>query len=124
MADIPGQALRERGVRVCALCLDEKCDEESDAPRRSKAVSWTAHARFTLLAFTMETLIKSILAHPTLPDKARSAAIANLLGKAAGLSKPDVDVLLDLGVELKSAVRATFTPPTIEYRLCALFLTR
>jgi hypothetical protein len=55
------------------------------------------------LALTMESLIKGVLAQPTLPDNVKSAVIANLLGKAS-LDTPDAIVMLELGVELKSNV--------------------
>ncbi|KAF9183941.1 Ubiquitin carboxyl-terminal hydrolase 35 [Haplosporangium sp. Z 11] len=50
----------------------------------------------------METIIKSVLAQPTLQDNVKSAAITKLLTGTAALSIPDASVLLDLGLELKT----------------------
>ncbi|KAF9353512.1 Ubiquitin carboxyl-terminal hydrolase 35 [Mortierella sp. NVP85] len=50
----------------------------------------------------MESLIKGVLAQPTLADNVKSAVIANLLGKTSALGTPDAIMLLELGVELKS----------------------
>ncbi|KAF9350406.1 Ubiquitin carboxyl-terminal hydrolase 35 [Mortierella sp. AD094] len=55
----------------------------------------------------METIIKSVLAQPTMQDKAKSALISKLLAKTFTLSKPDASVLLDLGLELKSTARSS-----------------
>ncbi|GJJ78628.1 ubiquitin carboxyl-terminal hydrolase 35/38 [Entomortierella parvispora] len=52
----------------------------------------------------METLIRSILAASLQPN-VKSAAITKLLGGTAQLSTPDASVLLDLGLELKSAAK-------------------
>ncbi|KAF9438717.1 hypothetical protein BGZ76_005449 [Entomortierella beljakovae] len=53
----------------------------------------------------METLIKGILAQPTLQDSHKSAAITKLLKATANLPKPDASILLDLGLELVSTAR-------------------
>ncbi|KAG0250548.1 Ubiquitin carboxyl-terminal hydrolase 35 [Mortierella polycephala] len=53
----------------------------------------------------METIIKRVLAQPTLQDNVKSTAITKLLAGTAALSIPDASVLLDLGLDLKTTSR-------------------
>ncbi|KAG0001141.1 hypothetical protein BGZ65_003754, partial [Modicella reniformis] len=70
----------------------------------------------------METLIKGVLAQPTLENNVKSRFITNLLGKTAGLSELDAVVLLDLGLELKATYRNRLENQTGDSILLAISL--
>lgn len=55
-------------------------------------------------AFSMETIIRRVLDQPSLTDAVKNAAITQLLAGTASLSTPDANLLLDLGLELRTKV--------------------
>lgn len=52
----------------------------------------------------METIIRRVLDQPSFTDAVKNAAIAQLLAGTASLSTPDANLLLDLGLELRTKV--------------------
>ena len=55
-------------------------------------------------AFSMEIIIRGVLDHPSLTDAGKNAFITQFLAGTAGLSTPDANLLLDLGLELRTKV--------------------
>lgn len=52
----------------------------------------------------MEIIIRGVLDHPSLTDAGKNAFITQFLAGTAGLSTPDANLLLDLGLELRTKV--------------------
>ncbi|ORZ01843.1 hypothetical protein BCR41DRAFT_210543 [Lobosporangium transversale] len=71
----------------------------------------------------METLIKGILAQPTIPPQVKNAAIIKLLSGTASLSEADASILLDFAMELRTTSRNLLGIQTGDRVLTAVSVT-